>query len=97
MTVTEFRKHKYLPVQWKKELLSNGILQAVMQVLEDSHPDRFPVPTDIQDDLSPTKAALLLGETRGYSKVLNTLKALAIPAQIMENVGEPTYAPQEHA
>jgi hypothetical protein len=92
MTVEEFRRHKYLPTQWRKELATNGILQAVIQVLEDSHPTRFAVHTDTQDDLSPTKAALQLGETRGYSKVLNTMRMLAQPlAQI--STPEPTYQP----
>jgi hypothetical protein len=81
MTVEEFRRHKYLPAQWRKELATNGILQAVIAVLEEAHPTRFAVHTDIQDDLSPTKAALQLGETRGYSKVLNTLRILAQPLQ----------------
>jgi hypothetical protein len=80
-----------LPSQWRKELATNGILQAVIQVLEDAHPTRFSVHTDIQDDLSPTKAALQLGETRGYSKVLNTLKLLAQPMIQHQGPGESTY------
>lgn len=99
MTVEAFRKHKYLPIQWKRELLTNGILQAVIEVLEEAHPSRYPVHTDIQDDLSPTKAALQLGETRGYSKVLNTIRALAKPMQPTAVTPEPEYAPppQPHA
>jgi hypothetical protein len=94
MSIEEFRKHKYLPQQWRKELATNGILQAVIEVLEEAHPTRFAVHTDIQDDLSPTKAALQLGETRGYSKVLNTLKVLAQPI-FPVTTPEPTYQPEE--
>lgn len=93
MTVEEFRKHKHLPVQWARELRTNGLLQLVMEVIADAHPDRYPVHTDVQDDLSPTKAALQLGETRGYSKVLNTMKALALPVRATAQTPEPTYDP----
>jgi hypothetical protein len=93
VTIDEFRKHAYLPSQWRRELATNGILQAVIQVLEDGHPTRFSVHTDIQDDLSPTKAALQLGETRGYSKVLNTIRLLAQPVRKATGPGEPTYEP----
>jgi len=94
MTVEEFRRHKFLPAQWRKELATNGILQAVIGVLEDAHPSRYAVHTDIQDDLSPTKAALQLGETRGYSKVLNTLRLLAQP-MMSHQMPEPTYEPEK--
>lgn len=73
---------------------TNWTVQLVIQVLEDAHPCRFPVKTDIQDDLSPTKAALDLGFTRGYSAVLNTIRALAEPISIAADVGEPTYSPE---
>ena len=92
MTVNEFRSHPHLPVQWAKELRTNGLLQLVIEVLAEAHPTRFPVSTDMQDDLSPTKAALQLGETRGYSKVLNTISALAIPVKRPADLGEPQYA-----
>jgi len=91
MTIDQFRSHKFLPVQWRKELVTNGILQAVLEVLNDSHPSRFAVHTDIQDDLSPTKAALELGFTRGYSAVLNTIRTLADPKRVSESVGPPSY------
>ena len=92
MRVAEFRKHQYLPGQWAKELRTNGILQLVIETLREEHPDRFSVPTDISDDISPTKAGVLLGEARGYSKVLNTIFALAEPTRVAAPVGEPTYS-----
>ena len=95
MTVEEFRRHKFLPGQWAKELRQNGILVAVMEVLEEAHPNRFPVHTDIQDDLSPTKAALQLGEARGYSKVLNTIRVLATPV-VSQVTPPPTYKEEQH-
>ena len=91
MTIAEFRKHKYLPSQWRKELQTNGILNAVIEVLESEHPSRFPVQTNMQDDISPTKATLDLGFTRGYSAVLNTIRILAKPVETSISVGEPTY------
>ena len=91
MTVNQFRAHQYYPTQWRRELLSNGILQVVLEVLEDAHPTRFPVSTDLQDDLSPTQAALQLGHTRGYSACLNTLRVLAQPIVKPQAIGESTY------
>jgi len=96
MTVEEFRRHQHLPVQWRKELRTNGLLQLVIEVLEAAHPSRYPVHTDLQDDLSPTKAALQLGETRGYSKVLNTIRKLS--EQILpKETPEPTYESEQPA
>src|SRR5215471_20663503 len=91
MTVEEFRSHQHLPLQWRKELRTNGLLQLVIEVLQEAHPSRFPVHTDLQDDLSPTKAALQLGETRGYSKVLNTIQKLSeqiLPRETPESTYE---------
>jgi Mg2+/Co2+ transporter CorC len=94
MTVEEFRRHQHLPIQWRRELRTNGILQLVIEVLQEAHPSRFPVHTDLQDDLSPTKAALQLGETRGYSKCLNTIMSLS--NQILpKETPEPTYEPEK--
>jgi len=95
LTIKEFRSHQYLPSQWKKELATNGILNAVIEVLNDAHPTRFAVKTDIQDDLSPTQAALQLGFTRGYSAVLNTIRNLAQPIKVEADIGEPTYQKEE--
>jgi hypothetical protein len=66
-------------------------LQLVLEVLDQAHPANYTVATDIQDDLSPTKAALQLGHTRGYSAVLNTFKILAVPLRKPADMGEPTY------
>ena len=91
MTIDEFRKNPYLPSQWRKELQTNGILQLVLEVLEESHPARFAAPTDINDDISPTKATLMLGQTKGYSSVLTTIRLLAVAVRPTVDIGEPTY------
>lgn len=93
MTIEEFRKHKFLPGQWAKELRTNGILQAVLQCLEDNHPARFALRGDGNEDVSPTRAAIELGLTRGYSKYGDTLKLLAKPILVAQQAGDPTYEP----
>lgn len=91
MTIDEFRRHKYLPAQWAKELASNGILRTVLGLMEDNHPARYAIRGDKDEDVSPTRAAIELGLTRGYSKYGDTLRVLAMPVTRAENVGPPTY------
>ena len=93
MKIEEFRRHKFLPSQWRKELQTNGILQAVLQVMEENHPSRFALHGDNNDDVSPTRAAIELGLTRGYSKFGDTLRLLADPLVGPANLPEPTYEP----
>jgi hypothetical protein len=95
MTIEEFRRHKYLPSQWRQLMATNGILQAVLQVMEDNHPARFAIRGDQNEDISPTRASIELGLTRGYSKYGDTLRLLARPIATAEAVGEPTYQPDE--
>jgi hypothetical protein len=93
VTIEEFRKHKFLPSQWSKELATNGILQAVIQVMQDNHPSHFAIRGDKDEDVSPTRAAIELGLTRGYSKYGDTLILLAKPVLVAQAAGEPTYEP----
>lgn len=93
MTVDEFRRHKYLPGQWAKELQTNGILQAVLSLMEENHPARFALNGDKNEDVSPTRAAIELGVTRGYSKFGDTLKLLARSKHIAPDPGPSTYEP----
>jgi hypothetical protein len=95
VTIEQFRKHKYLPAQWAKELATNGILQSVLEVMEDNHPARFAIRGDLQEDVSPTRAAIELGLTRGYSKYGDTLKLLARPMRAVPDIGEPSYQDPE--
>lgn len=91
MTVDEFRRHKFLPHQWRKELATNGILQAVLQVMEENHPARFTIRGDRDEDVSPTRAAIELGLTRGYSKYGDMLRLMGDPIRAQQDIGEPTY------
>jgi hypothetical protein len=93
VTIEEFRKHKYLSGQWAKELATNGILRTVLGVMEDNHPARYAIRGDKDEDVSPTRAAIELGLTRGYSKFGDTLRVLAKPIASVENIGEASYEP----
>lgn len=96
MTIEEFRKHKFLASQWARELQTNGILQAVIRLMEDNHPARYAIRGDKDEDVSPTRAAIELGLTRGYSKYGDTLRLLATPLRSAEAVGDPTYEPEQN-
>lgn len=91
MTIEEFRNHKFLPSQWRKEMSTNGILQLVLQVMEENHPARMTIRADKDDDLSPTRAAVELGVTRGYSMFADRLRLLSQSRVPAENIPEPTY------
>jgi hypothetical protein len=93
VTIEEFRKHKYLAGQWAKELATNGILRTVLGVMEDNHPARYAIRGDRDEDVSPTRAAIELGLTRGYSKYGDTLRILAMPVVTAETIGAPSYEP----
>jgi hypothetical protein len=91
MTVKQFRSHDYLPGAWAKELATNHILQKVLEVMNDNHPAHFAIPGDGNSDVSPTRAAIELGLTRGYSKYHETLLLLARRELKSKDVGETTY------
>jgi len=91
MTVDQFRQHDYLPGAWAKELATNHILQKVLEVMEENHPARYTVHGDINGDVSPTRAGIELGFTRGYSKYGDTLRLMGSRIRKREAVGETTY------
>ncbi len=93
MTITQFRNHKYLPSEWSKLMRTSGILQKVIQVLEENHPARFALTGDNNADVSPTRASIELGVTRGYSQALDRLRLLAEPIPNAIDIGPPTYEP----
>jgi hypothetical protein len=97
VTVKQFREHKYLPFEWRKELRTNAILQRVLSVMEENHPARFVIQGDKEDDVSPTRAAIELGLTRGYSKFGDMLRLLGDPllTGTPGQVGESTYEPEK--
>jgi len=92
MTIDEFRVHDTFPSRWANELANNEILRIVLAVMEDNHPARFSIIGDKDDDVSPTRAAIELGLTRGYSKYGDTLHLLARRRPKAVDIGEPTYA-----
>lgn len=74
----------------------NAILQRVLQVMEENHPARFGIHEDRNGDLSPTRATLELGLTRGYSKYADMLLLLGKPIEpSVQTLGEPTYEKEE--
>jgi hypothetical protein len=95
LTIDQFRAHPTLPSDWAKELRESTILQIVLGVLEENHPARFTIQGDNDGDLSPTRAAVELGVTRGYSKFGDTLRLLAQRKIKQIDVGEPTYSKEE--
>jgi hypothetical protein len=95
VTIDQFRQHPSLPTQWVKEMETNPVLRIVLEVMEDSHPARFAITGDKDDDISPTRASIELGMTRGYSKFGDTLRLLAQRKLKREDPGEPTYTKEE--
>lgn len=64
-------------------------------VLEENHPARMTIPGDGNQDVSPTRASIELGVTRGYSMALDRLRILAEPINRPANIGPPTYEQEE--
>ena len=93
MTVKQFREHKYLCSAWSKELRTNAILQRVLEVMEENHPARFTLTPDNGGDISPTRANIELGLTRGYSKYGDTLRLMGNPLQKAADIGPTEYLP----
>jgi len=65
--------------------------------MEENHPARFALRGDKDEDVSPTRAAIELGLTRGYSKYGDMLRLLGEPIDTKktEQVGETTYEKEE--
>lgn len=94
MTVDQFRKNKDLVAMWAQELRTELIL-TVLEVMEQAHPARHVIPSDNNGDLSPTRAAIELGTTRGYSMYAERLRLLARPIQPVSSLPEPSYEKDE--
>jgi hypothetical protein len=96
MTIDQFRSHETLPDLWAKELRENAVLRTVvLDVMENSHPARFAILGDGNEDVSPTRAAIELGLTRGYSKYGDTLRMLAQRKPRPQDIGGTTYEPEK--
>lgn len=63
--------------------------------MEQNHPARMAINGDNDGDISPTRASIELGTTRGYSMYADRLRLLATPIQTAKDVGEPTYEKEE--
>ena len=92
MTVAEFRQDPNLQVEWAKELRTNKLLALVLEAVETDHPANFAVNSDKQEDVSPTRAAIELGVTRGYSMVLGRIKLCGVELRIPEGMPESDYS-----
>lgn len=93
----QFRRDPDLVAQWKNDLEKDKLLQLVLDVMENDHPARDALQGDNNNDVSPTRAGIELGLTRGYSMALGRLKQLATPLTSKELEGLPPseYLPEE--
>lgn len=88
MRAAAFRSNPELVAQWKEMLEKHELLKLVLSVMDEEHPTRFMVQGDDTGEISPTMAAMSLGDTRGYSKYSNGLRLLGIP------MPKPTVLPE---
>lgn len=95
MRASEFRNDPGLVSQWKEMLEKHALLRLVMDTMEQEHPARFALNGDNTGDISPTRAGIELGMTRGYSKYSDTLKLLAVPMRAPQPLPETDYAGDE--
>ena len=95
MRVSEFRNDPSLVSNWKDMLEKHGLLKLVLETMENEHPARFALNGDTTGDISPTRAGIELGMTRGYSKYSDTLRLLAVPMKQAQPLPETTYEEEE--
>ena len=95
MRAAEFRNDPSLVEGWSDMLQKHGLLKLVLETMENEHPARFALNGDTTGDISPTRAGIELGMTRGYSKYSDTLRLLAVPMKQAQPLPETTYEPQE--
>lgn len=95
MRAAEFRNDPGLVSQWKEMLEKHDLLRLVMDTMEQEHPARFALNGDNTGDISPTRAGIELGMTRGYSKYSDTLRLLAVPMKQAQVLPETTYEGEE--
>lgn len=74
-------------------MATNGILQAVLQTMDENAPWHFAIVADKNDDVSRERCAIELGLTRGYSKYGDVLRLLADPIHASAQAGETSYDP----
>lgn len=95
MTIAAFRNDPSLCKQWADELQNNKLLRLVLEAMENAHPAHHALSGDANEDVSPTRAAIELGVTRGYSMFMGRLNLLGIPAITQEGMPESEYTDEE--
>jgi hypothetical protein len=81
---------------WSEMVRTHELLRLVLfDVMEQSHPARHAILSDNTGDLSPTRAAIALGETRGYSLYADRLKQLTTMFKPQQTLPDTTYEPSE--
>jgi hypothetical protein len=91
MTISAFRHDPSLCAQWADELKNNKLLRLVLEAMENAHPAHHALSGDVNEDVSPTRAAIELGVTRGYSMFMGRLNMLAVPTIAQEGMPESEY------
>jgi hypothetical protein len=66
-----------------------------MSILDDGHPAHHALNGDKNEDVSPTRAAIELGVTRGYSMALDRIRMMGVPSKIPEPMPESEYTSEE--
>lgn len=94
MTHEDFKKNKQLVELWAAELRTE-LMRTVLDVMERWHPVRHAIHRDLNNDVSPTLAAIAYGEDRGYSLYADRLRQLAAHAKPISNLPESTYEKDE--
>ena len=95
MTIQGFRNDPSLCAQWADELQNNKLLRLVLEAMENGHPAHHALSGDANEDVSPTRAAIELGVTRGYSMFMGRLNLLAMPIATQAGMGESEYKDEE--
>lgn len=91
ITIEQFRNDPVRVDEWRA-VLSMPITQEVLALLLDDSPETKPAP----QGLSPTDAAIFLGNGRGYRNHHEKLKAFGLMWPRKGSLPEPDYAPPEN-
>jgi hypothetical protein len=95
MTIATFRNDPDLVAQWASELANNKLLNLVLEVVESGHPANHALSGDVHEDVSPTRAAIELGVTRGYSMALGRIRFCGVPAPAQAGMPTSEYIEEE--
>jgi len=93
--MAQFRSDAGLVTQWADELKNNKLLNLVLEAVTTDHPANHALVGDTNEDVSPTRAAIELGLTRGYSMVLGRIRLLGWPILGQEGMPPSEYTEEE--